>query len=91
LRVHSRLSASGGVAVSDPVHHPAHYKSKSGLEAIEVIEAFELGYALGNVVKYVLRSKHKGFEVQDLEKARWYLSREIDRLHRGSEGRPTFC
>ena len=61
----------------EAVNHPAHYRS-GGLEAIEVIEAFELGFRLGNVVKYVLRSDRKGAPVGDLEKAAWYLNREIE-------------
>jgi hypothetical protein len=65
--------------VSDPVNHPAHYQSATGLEAIQVVEAFELNFHLGNVVKYVLRAPNKG-GVEDLEKARWYLEREIERL-----------
>ena len=61
---------------------PEHYKqNKSKLEAINVIEAFELNFHLGNVIKYVLRAgKKEGAEdIQDLEKARQYLSREINR------------
>lgn len=64
----------------DVVNHPAHYKAPNGLEAIDVIEGFGLGFHLGNVVKYVLRSDRKGATVQDLLKARWYLSRQIASL-----------
>lgn len=65
----------------DLVNHPPHYQS-NGMEVIDVIEAFGLDRNLyrGNVVKYVLRAGKKGSEVQDLEKARWYLDREIARL-----------
>ena len=45
--------------MNDPVHNPPHYKS-GGIEVIDVIEAFELGFHLGNVVKYVLRAGRKG-------------------------------
>lgn len=67
--------------VGDPINHPPHYKSPSGLESIDVIEAFELGFNLGNVVKYVLRAGHKNGEddVTPLQKAAWYLQREIER------------
>lgn len=65
--------------VSDPVNHPSHYTS-GPIEVIDIIEGFSLGFCLGNVVKYILRSPHKGAELQDLEKARWYLDREIARL-----------
>ena len=61
---------------SDPVNHPAHYKT-GGIETIDFIEAKKLSYNLGNVVKYITRAKHKGEYMQDLEKAQWYLSREI--------------
>ena len=63
--------------MADPVNHPAHYTS-GGIEAIDVIEAFNLGFCLGNTVKYVLRAGRKaGGTVEDLKKARWYLDREI--------------
>lgn len=62
----------------DPVTHPAHYCSK-GIEPIAVIEAYGLGYCLGNVLKYVLRADLKGRPVEDLRKAAWYLAREIER------------
>jgi hypothetical protein len=64
---------------SDPVNHPAHYKY-GGIETIDFIEAKELGYNLGNVVKYITRSDHKGNRKQDLEKALWYLTREINSI-----------
>lgn len=60
----------------DPVNHPAHYKT-GGIETIDFIEAKKLGYNLGNVVKYITRADHKGNRKQDLEKALWYLNREI--------------
>jgi hypothetical protein len=64
---------------SDPVNHPAHYKY-GGIETIDFIEAKELGYNLGNVVKYVTRADHKGNRKEDLEKALWYLTREINSI-----------
>ena len=60
------------------VDHPSHYQSKSGLEVIDVIEAFGLGFSLGNAVKYICRCGKKiDNEIQELEKAKWYLEREI--------------
>lgn len=59
------------------VDHPKHYQSKHGVEAIDVIEEFNLNFHLGNVVKYILRAGHKNDELEDLKKARWYLDREI--------------
>jgi hypothetical protein len=61
----------------ETVNHPAHHQSGAGIEAIEVIEAFGLGFCLGNTVKYILRAGKKGGRVEDLKKARWYLDREI--------------
>jgi hypothetical protein len=62
----------------DPVNHPPHYKT-GGIETIDFIEAKDLNYRLGNVVKYVSRAGRKDSDpVQDLEKAAWYLTREIE-------------
>jgi hypothetical protein len=65
--------------VSDTVNHPSHYGGDTVYEAIKVIEAWELGFNLGNAVKYVSRADRKGTAVEDLKKARWYLDREIAR------------
>jgi hypothetical protein len=62
---------------SDPVNHPAHYKV-GGIETIDFIEAKRLNYNMGNAVKYITRADHKGSRKQDLEKAIWYLKREIE-------------
>lgn len=65
--------------MTDRIDHPAHY-SAGGIEAIDVIEAFGLGFHLGNVVKYVLRAGRKSADaLEDLRKAQWYLEREIER------------
>ena len=64
---------------TDMVNHPPHY-TKGGIETIDFIEAKELGYNLGNVVKYITRADHKGDKHEDLCKARWYLNREIAKL-----------
>jgi hypothetical protein len=61
---------------ADPVNHPTHYKV-GGIETIDFIEGKNLGYNLGNAVKYISRADHKGNRLQDLQKAQWYLSREI--------------
>ena len=65
---------------SDPVNHPAHYKV-GGIETIDFIEAKKLNYNLGNAVKYVTRADHKGNRREDLEKARWYINREIEQCN----------
>jgi len=64
---------------ADPVNHPAHYKV-GGIETIDFIEAKKLNYNLGNVVKYLTRADHKGNRKQDLEKAKWYLERELSTM-----------
>ena len=63
----------------DFVNHPAHYKV-GGIEVIDFIESKNFGYNLGNVIKYVSRADHKGNKLEDLEKAQWYLTREINNL-----------
>lgn len=62
--------------VVDNVNHPPHYKT-GGIEVIDYIEAKNLSYHLGNVVKYISRADHKGNKLEDLKKARWYLDRAI--------------
>ena len=56
--------------------NPNHYKV-GGIETIDFIEAKRLNYNLGNVVKYITRADHKANRLEDLQKAQWYLSREI--------------
>lgn len=67
----------------DPVNSPSYQFAPdgSGLQAIEVIEAWALGFHLGNAVKYILRAGRKGDAAfsEDLKKARWYLDRELSR------------
>lgn len=74
--------------MTDAVNHPPHYKSPNGLEAIDVIEGFGLGFRLGNLVKYVLRKDRKGAPLQDLRKGRWYLNREIANLEASADKEP---
>lgn len=68
--------------MGDMVNAPAHY-NHGPIEVIDIIEGFQLGYHLGNVVKYVLRADKKGERLQDLKKARWYLSRVIENEEKG--------
>tara|TARA_R110000851_G_scaffold37126_1_gene96139 strand:+ start:787 stop:990 length:204 start_codon:yes stop_codon:yes gene_type:complete len=63
------------------VNHPQHYNE--GVEAIDVIESWDLNFNVGNVIKYMLRSAHKGEEIQDLEKAKWYLDRHLENARKG--------
>lgn len=74
--------------MSEKINHPAHYGGADNpYEAIKVIEAWELGFCLGNVVKYLSRAGRKdpATELEDLKKALWYLEREISRRERGRE------
>jgi hypothetical protein len=64
------------VNTNDPVNHPKHYTSHpSGVECIEITR--HMGYNLGNVFKYVWRADLKGKDIEDLEKAVFYLQDEI--------------
>jgi len=66
------------------VNHPSHYGGGDNpYEAIKVIEAWRLGFHLGNTVKYICRAGKKDEELQDLKKARWYLERRIALLEGG--------
>jgi hypothetical protein len=60
------------------VNHPDHYQGNK-FEVIDVIEDYNLGFSLGNAIKYILRADKKGARKQDLKKAIWYIQREIDR------------
>jgi len=66
---------------SDIVNSPAHY-TYGGIETIDFIEAKQLSYHCGNVIKYVSRAGKKGERLEDLRKAQWYLNREIERLEK---------
>lgn len=67
----------------DVIDHPLHYLSETGLETIDVIEAFTYdligieAYDAGNIIKYICRWKHKN-GLQDLKKAAWYLNHLIN-------------
>lgn len=63
---------------NDQVIHPQHYGGKDNpYEAIKVIEAWKVGFNLGNTLKYISRAGKKDDTIQDLEKALFYLDREI--------------
>lgn len=69
------------------VDHPAYYGGADNVyEVIKVIEAWELGFCLGNAVKYLARAgkKDPAAEITDLRKAAWYVQREIERLEQGA-------
>jgi len=67
------------------VNHPSHYGGKNNeYEAIKVIDAWDLGFSLGNTIKYISRAgkKEKNKELQDLQKAKWYLEHHIEQLEK---------
>jgi len=69
--------------MKESVNHPPHYGGENNpYEAIKVIEAWELGFCLGNVIKYLSRAGKKDpkKEIEDLEKALWYLQRRISQV-----------
>jgi translation initiation factor 2B subunit (eIF-2B alpha/beta/delta family) len=61
------------------VNHPDHYQGNK-TEVIDIIEDYNLGFSLGNAIKYILRADKKGNKKQDLEKAIWYLERELSKF-----------
>jgi hypothetical protein len=67
--------------MSSNVSHPSHY-NQGKIEVIEFIEDKKLNYHLGNIVKYVCRAglKDPKKEIEDLQKAAWYLARKIETL-----------
>jgi hypothetical protein len=72
---------------TEAINHPAHWFCPSPhggadnpYEAIKVIEAWGLGFHLGNTVKYIARAGKKDPTLQDLKKARWYLDRQISTM-----------
>ena len=59
------------------INHPSYYNQ--GIEAIDYIESHNMNFNLGNVIKYITRCEHKENKVKDLEKAKFYIQREIDK------------
>ena len=71
--------------MTDNVNSPKHY-TNGAIEVIDYVEQVtssypaETAFSIGNVIKYVSRSPHKGQELEDLKKARWYLDRAIKKM-----------
>jgi len=75
-----RVDLTADEQVSSSVNHPSHYHAESGVEVIDAIEAWGLGFCLGNVIKYCARAGLKSTDArEDLQKALWYLTRELSR------------
>lgn len=72
--------------MTDMVNHPPHYTAHpSGVECVQITE--HMGFCVGNAIKYLWRAGEKGDAIEDLEKARWYVDREISRLERERDSR----
>lgn len=70
----------------DLVNHPPHYTSHpSGVECIQITE--HMSFNLGNAVKYIWRADEKGNDLEDLQKAAWYINREIQRRRADPPGK----
>lgn len=68
----------------DPVNRPAHYTGHpSGVECIQITE--HLNFCIGNAIKYLWRAGLKGDAIEDLEKAAWYVAREIERRKKATD------
>ena len=71
----------GGVELinGSAVDHPKHYNEHpSGVECIDIVEHFN--FNIGNAIKYLWRAGSKGRHLEDLQKAHWYITRELERL-----------
>ena len=81
------LDVADHVRKADMVNHPQHYKTETGLETIEVIEAFTSGLDgieavdTANIIKYICRWKKKN-GLEDLKKAQWYLNHLINKVEK---------
>lgn len=83
--VQNQLLKERAEGENDVIEHPTHYTQ--GIECMDYIESHKLNYARGNIIKYVTRAglKDASKEVEDLEKARWYLDREIERVKKAKK------
>ena len=78
VRLSGKSLLKGGCEMGK-IDHPEYYKT-GGIEAIDVIEDWHLGFNLGNAIKYIGRCEHKENKKQDLEKALWYIKRELENI-----------
>ncbi len=79
------------VKEDDPVNHPSYYADQAdpAYEPIKVIDAWRLGFCLGNCIKYIARAGRKdpSKTIEDLKKARWYLDHHIEQMEKLNDGR----
>lgn len=74
----ARIQADA-MLIPDPTR-PTHYQGKGGMQVFDVIDAFEMNFAIGSAVKYLCRSRLKGSPIVDLKKAIQCITREIEKL-----------
>lgn len=95
-RIINILSPEDLVSHPEMINHPAHYGGENNpYEAIKVIEAWDLNFNLGNCLKYISRLGKKPSEnlsndentLEDLQKASWYLQREIEKRKKEMKGK----
>lgn len=82
-----QLSGELGTSIvgNEVVDHPSHYAGKNGIEAIDVIDAYDLNFNMGSALKYILRCGKKDDAIIELEKAIWYLKHEVELRKQGKE------
>lgn len=82
LLAHEMFETTNSDQENDAVNHPSHYTAYKGLEIIDLTE--QMNFNRGNAVKYIARAglKDESKEIEDLEKAQWYLAREIERVRK---------
>lgn len=68
--------------MNEKVNHPSHYNQ--GIEVIDFIESWNMNFNCGSAIKYIARHPYKGNPTQDLEKAKWFIEREIERLNKNA-------
>ena len=79
------MRGQGKSKPKEAVNHPLHYGGGDNpYEVIKVVEAWNLGFHLGNTVKYIARAGKKTSLLEDLKKARWYLTRHIENLEKNN-------
>ena len=66
-------------STNSSVNHPKH-QNVGAIEVIDVIEDWNLNFCLGNAIKYITRCAYKKHKKEDLEKAKWYIERELKKL-----------
>jgi len=69
--------------MTDAINPPHYQNHPSGIQCIQITE--HMNFCLGNAIKYIWRAGLKNNAIEDLEKARWYLDREIEKMYKAME------